>query len=98
MGGCFTMCMAFLKHPRFIYVFIGYLSNYESYIYQKQTNTTFKVKNIKSDSSQYNLKLLDEYGISQKGTGSTKHKRPATFLPSLKKIRMFRCPKNWKVL
>ena len=40
--------------------------NYESYIYQKQTNTSIKVKNIKPDSTQYDLQLLPDYGLSQK--------------------------------
>ncbi len=57
---------SFVETPRFIYYGVGYLNNYESYIYQKQTNTSFKVKNIKPDSSQYNLSLLPEYGVSRK--------------------------------
>ena len=57
----------FYETPRFIYFMVGYLSNYESYIYQKQTNTTCKVKNIKPDSSQYNLKMLEDFGLSRKG-------------------------------
>lgn len=57
---------SFYETSRFIYYGIGYLGNYESYVYQKQTNTSFKVKNIKPDSSQYNLPLLPEYGISRK--------------------------------
>jgi len=57
---------SFYETPRFIYYGVGYLNNYESYIYQKQTNTSFKVKNIKPDSSQYNLSLLPEYGVSRK--------------------------------
>ncbi|AEV98073.1 hypothetical protein Niako_1709 [Niastella koreensis GR20-10] len=52
--------------PQFIYLLIGYLSNWDTYVYQKQTNTTFKVKNIKPDSSQYNLKLLSEWGVTRK--------------------------------
>ncbi|OQP44809.1 hypothetical protein A4H97_10630 [Niastella yeongjuensis] len=57
---------SFYETPRFIYFGVGYLYNYETYIYQKQTNTSFKTKNIKSDSSQYNLSLLADYGISHK--------------------------------
>jgi hypothetical protein len=57
----------FYETSRFIYFAVGYLSNYESYIYQKQTNITYKIKNIKADSSQYNLQLLGDYGVSRKG-------------------------------
>src|SRR6185436_8117100 len=57
----------FYETPRLIYFSVGYLSNYESYIYQKQNNITYKIKNIKPDSSQYNLHLLGDYGLSRKG-------------------------------
>jgi hypothetical protein len=57
----------FYETPRFIYFTVGYLNNHESYIYQKQTNTTCKIKNVKPDSSQYNLQILGDYGISRKG-------------------------------
>jgi len=57
----------FYETPRFIYFSVSYLSNYESYIYQKQTNITYKIKNIKPDSTQYNLHLLGDYGLSRKG-------------------------------
>jgi hypothetical protein len=56
----------FYETPRFIYFTVAYLSNYESYIYQKQTNTTCKIKNVKPDSSQYNLQILTDHGISRK--------------------------------
>ncbi|MFL5746332.1 MAG: 6-bladed beta-propeller [Niastella sp.] len=56
----------FYETPRFVYFVIGYLNNFESYIYQKQTNTTFKAKNIKPDSSQYNLPLLEDFRVSRK--------------------------------
>ena len=57
----------FYETPRFIYFSVGYLSNYESYIYQKQTSITHKIKNIKPDSTQYNLQLLENYGLSRHG-------------------------------
>jgi hypothetical protein len=48
----------FYETPRFIHLSVWYLSNYDSYIYYKQTGVTYKTKNIKADSSQYNLQLL----------------------------------------
>ena len=63
----FKQVHTFYETPRFIYFSVGYLSQYESYIYQKQTNITYKTKNIKPDSSQYNLQVLGEYGLSRKG-------------------------------
>jgi hypothetical protein len=57
----------FYETPRFIYFMVGFLSNYESYIFQKQTNVTYKTKNIKPDSSQYNLKLFGDYSVVREG-------------------------------
>lgn len=65
-GWMLRQVYAFYETPRFIYFLIAYLNNYETYIYQRQTNTTFKVKNIKPDSGQYNLRLLDDWGITRK--------------------------------
>lgn len=53
----------FYETPKFIFFLVSYLSNYESYIYQKQSNLTYKTKNIKADSSQYNLQLLTGFNI-----------------------------------
>jgi hypothetical protein len=66
-GWMFHQVHNFYETPRFIYFSVGYLSHYESYIYQKQTNITYKTKNIKPDSSQYNLQILGDNGISRKG-------------------------------
>jgi hypothetical protein len=57
----------FYETPRFIYFLVRYLSNFDSYIYEKRTDITYKTKNIKPDSSQYNLQLLAGYGIQRKG-------------------------------
>jgi hypothetical protein len=65
-GWMLRQIYGFYETPRFIYFMIGYLSNYEAYIYQKKTNTTVKTKNIKADSSQYNLQLLGDFGVTQK--------------------------------
>lgn len=53
--------------PQVLYLMIGYMGNYEVYLYQKQTQTTYKVKNIKADTSQYNLNLLNGYDVIRKG-------------------------------
>lgn len=57
----------FFETPRFIFFSVGYFANYDSYIYQKQTNVTYKVRNIKPDSSQYNLSVLADFGALRKG-------------------------------
>jgi hypothetical protein len=66
-GSMFRQVYNFYETPAFIYFSVGFLSNYESYIYQKQSKITYKAKNIRPDSSQYNLQLLGDYGFSRKG-------------------------------
>jgi hypothetical protein len=55
----------FHESTRFIYFQVSYLSNYDSYFYDKQTDITYKTKNIKPDSTQYNMQLLDTYGAGK---------------------------------
>lgn len=57
----------YYETPRFSFFTIGYLSNYDSYIYVKQTGTTYRTKNIKPDSSQYNLQLLGDVSLQRIG-------------------------------
>ena len=75
----------FYETARFIYFSVGYLSNYDTYLYQKQTNTTFKAKNIKPDSSQYNLSLLENYGDSHKKDRFYKTKKAEEILAFFEK-------------
>jgi hypothetical protein len=84
----------FYETPRFIYFFVAYLSNYESYIYQKQTSTTYKAKNIKADSSQYNLQVLGEYGINIKGDRFYKPLKAGTLLTFFEKNKNVPVPKE----
>ncbi|HEY0039154.1 MAG TPA: hypothetical protein VGB71_00755, partial [Flavisolibacter sp.] len=57
----------FYENSRFIYFSVQYLSNFETYLYQKQTHASYKTKNIRPDSSQYNLSLLAGYGLDRIG-------------------------------
>ncbi len=57
----------FYESQRFILLYVGYLLNGESYIYEKQSKASFKTKNIKPDSSQYNLDLLSNIGQHRNG-------------------------------
>ena len=56
----------FTETPKFIFITVGYLSNFDSYIYYKEGNITYKARNIKTDSTQYNLQLLDNFGITER--------------------------------
>jgi hypothetical protein len=84
----------FYETPRFIYFMVGYLSNYETYIYQKQTNTTCKTKNIKPDSSQYNLQILGDFGITRKGTQFYKSQKAGDLLTFFAKNKNVPVPKE----
>lgn len=66
-GWMFHQVYNIYETPAFIYFVVRYMSNFESYIYKKQTNITYKIKNIKADSSQYNLKLLSDFGVISRG-------------------------------
>jgi hypothetical protein len=57
----------FHETPKFLYLSVDYLTDGESYIYHKQTNATYRAKNVKPDSSQYNLQLLTRVGTIGKG-------------------------------
>ncbi|OQP59440.1 hypothetical protein A3860_37935 [Niastella vici] len=84
----------FYETPRFVYFLVGYLSNYETYIYQKQTNTTCKVKNIKPDSSQYNLQILVDFGITRKGNRFYKLQKAEDLLTFFEKNKNVPVPKE----
>ena len=66
-GWMFSQVYNFYETPKFIFFRVRYLNNDDFYIYQKQTNVTYKTRNIKPDTSQYNLQLLSDYGTLRKG-------------------------------
>jgi hypothetical protein len=84
----------FFETSKFIYFSVSYFSNYESYIYQKQTNITSKVKNIKADSSQYNLPLLADYGTSRKGDRFYKPQKAGDLVSFFEKNKSIAVPKE----
>lgn len=57
----------FYETPRYFFFLVSYFSNYEYYIYQKGMNAMYKAKNIKPDSSQYNLALLADFNLHREG-------------------------------
>lgn len=65
-GWVFRQVYNFYETPGLFYFNVGYQSNYESYIYKKEGNVTYKTRSIKADSSQYNLRLLSEMNIARK--------------------------------
>jgi hypothetical protein len=84
----------FYETPRFIYLRVGYLNNFEPYIYQKQTNTTFKAKNVKADSSQYDLQVLGDFNITRKGDRFYKPLKAGNLLTFFAKNKNVPVPKE----
>jgi len=66
-GWMFHQVYNFYENPKFIYFSVSYLSNGDSYIYDKQTNVTYRARNIKADSSHYNLQLLSRGRFAVEG-------------------------------
>jgi hypothetical protein len=66
-GWMLSQIYTFYETPKFIFLSVGYLSNFESYVYHKGTNVTYKAKNIKADSTQYDLQLMAGYNARRNG-------------------------------
>lgn len=71
---------SFYETPRFIFFMVRYLSNYDTYVYEKKTDITYRTRNIKADSTQFNLQLLGGYGTERKGDKFYKPQRTADLL------------------
>jgi hypothetical protein len=96
-GWMFHQVYNFYETPLFIYFSVGYLSNYESYIYQKQSKITYKAKNIKPDSTQYNLQLLGDYSFSRKGDRFYKTQKAGDLLSFFSQNKNVPVPKELEI-
>ena len=65
-GWMFNQIYSFYEAPDFYYLSVGFNSNYQDFVYEKQGNSTYKSKSVKADSSQYNLQLLTEFSVESK--------------------------------
>lgn len=84
----------FYETPRYIFFSLGYLSNHDSYVYQKQTKTAYKTKNIRADSSQYNLALLSDFGIQRKGDWFYRSQKAGDLLAFFERHKSVAVPKE----
>lgn len=66
-GWVMRQILGVYETPRFIYFGVRYHTNFESYIYLKESRTTYKTKNIKADGNQYNLQLLSDFRSLRRG-------------------------------
>ncbi|MCU7551184.1 6-bladed beta-propeller [Chitinophagaceae bacterium LB-8] len=85
---------SFYETPSFIHFNVGYLNNYDSYIYIKQTNVTYKTKNIRPDSSQYNLQLLADFNILRKGDRLYKSQKAGDLIAFFEQNKNVAVPKE----
>ena len=66
-GWLLNQVIGFYETPRFIAFGVRYLANYETYFYLKQNKTTYKSRNIKTDTTQYGLSLLADNSVQRNG-------------------------------
>ena len=84
----------FYETQKFLFFLIGYLSNYEYYVYDKKTGVTYKARNIKPDSSQYNLQLLGDFNTVRKGNKFYKTQKAGDLISFFEKNRNVLVPKE----
>jgi hypothetical protein len=80
-GWAMRQVHSFYETPKFISFMVGYLANYDAYIYDKEKDITYKAKNIKSDTSQYNLQLFSNFGLMREGDKLYRAQKAADILP-----------------
>ena len=84
----------FYETQKFLFFLVGYLSNYEYYVYDKKTGVTYKARNIKPDSSQYNLQLLGDFNTVRKGNKFYKTQKAGDLISFFEKNRNVLVPKE----
>jgi uncharacterized protein YdeI (YjbR/CyaY-like superfamily) len=77
-----------------IFFLVSYLSNFDSYIYEKQTDVTYKAQNIKADSTQYNLQLLTGFAMVRKGDRIYKPQKAGDLVTYFEKNKNVPIPKE----
>ncbi len=66
-GWMFKQFYVMYETSSFLYFGVSYVYNFETFVYDKQADITYKTGNIKPDASQYNLKLLSDFGAANSG-------------------------------
>ncbi|GEO10796.1 hypothetical protein SAE01_32920 [Segetibacter aerophilus] len=93
-GWMLQQIYSFYETPRFIYFMVRYLSNFDSYIYEKQTDVTYKTRNVKADSSQYNLQLFPTFGLMRERDKFYKSQKASDLLDFFDKNKNVAVPKE----
>lgn len=93
-GWVFRQIWNFYETPKFIFFMVSYFSNFDSYIYEKQTGVAYKTKNIKPDSSQYDLPLFADMAIQRQGNRFYKSKKAGDLISFFEKNKNVAIPKE----
>jgi hypothetical protein len=84
----------FYATQKLLFFLVGYLSNHEYYVYDKKTGVTYKARNIKPDSSQYNLQLLGDFNTIREGNKFYKTQKAGDLISFFEKNRNVLVPKE----
>lgn len=85
---------SFYEAPKFIYFLVGYLSNFDAYVYDRKNNVTYKTKNVKPDSSQYNLQLLGSFNLEKDGDKFYKTQKASDLITFFEQNKNVTIPKE----
>lgn len=84
----------FYQTPKFAFFLVGYLSNYEYYIYDKKSNTAYKAKGIKPDSSQYNVQLFGDFNTVRQNDKFYKQQKASDLIGFFEQNKNIPVPKD----
>jgi hypothetical protein len=93
-GWVLNQVVGFYENPRLIIFGVRYLSNYESYLYLKQNKVTYKSKNIRPDTTQFNLSLLSDNNVQRQGNRFYKTLKAGDLITFFEKYKTVAVPKE----
>lgn len=85
---------SFYETQKLIYFGVGYQSNYDTYVYDKKNNVTYKTKNIRPDSSQYNLQLVGNFSLEREGGRFYKTQKASELIAFFEQNKSVAVPKE----
>jgi hypothetical protein len=93
-GWMFRQVHNFYETQKFMSFAVRYLSNYEFYLYDKKNNVTYRAKNIKADTTQYNLQLLGDYSTLRQGNKFFKTQKAIDLVSFFEQHKSIAVPKE----
>lgn len=93
-GWMFHQVYSFYETQKFIYFLVAYMSNYDTYVYDKKNNISYKSKSIRPDSSQYNLQLLGNFNLEREGNKFYKTQKASDLITFFEQNKNVAVPKE----